>query len=634
LSSLFDTGAEDVMQQSILLFNKTLVDADSIFPNSLSNALLALKSKSLLLDHEVAALPELSLDVHSRWLPEDIRGFIPWVRHDDLEFSRVKELVRTWAEKEISKLNTSLETYLSKISDISVIMTLRSGLLSTWRSGLSIRRKFLPDPTGGETLRPLLMARACAISRDTVSSLSNVTTTISDLLSTVSSEAPDSTSLWLSPLPADLTLFRTAVSNRVHGKSPTVLTFLSIYNSWLSRISTLRSTFGELRTLTPLDDEDFDAEEERTQAGLEDSVLADKELSISLDAAYRQLDSTLTDLLNSMPLSSPQAVFLLRTCRQIRTAPPIAISWFGTDSIPRLHGMIAMFTMMSPLQEISRQLKERRWDKEVPGKPLWEDGLPTQPSPAVFGFLHELVQGMRKAGEDVWTPAAVKAVKTGACDGVWRAVENGISGRVFGEEKEEKEKAERKIMQLDVRPVTRQGSVSSQSGSIRVGIEKKMEVETTKPESEKEKEPETVVTEDKPVLNGEKDNKAEEKSEDKTEKEEQPENTDSAERTKSPAPISDTDPVESASPGEPGEPAEAAEEPAPESAPEPAPTPRITRDWVLQLLFDALYLDEALHRKRRRGAPSVSLNGSSSSVTSLVGKVDSVIGAKVRYLFQ
>ncbi|KAI5791517.1 hypothetical protein FPQ18DRAFT_336332, partial [Pyronema domesticum] len=626
LSSLFDTGAEDVMQQSILLFNKTLVDADSIFPNSLSNALLALKSKSLLLDHEVAALPELSLDVHSRWLPEDIRGFIPWVRHDDLEFSRVKELVRTWAEKEISKLNTSLETYLAKISDISVIMTLRSGLLSTWRSGLSIRRKFLPDPTGGETLRPLLMARACAISRNTVSSLSNVTTTISDLLSTVSSEAPDSTSLWLSPLPADLTLFRTAVSNRVHGKSPTVLTFLSIYNSWLSRISTLRSTFTELRTPTSLDDEDFDAEEERTQAGLEDSVLADKELSISLDAAYRQLDSTLTDLLNSMPLSSPQAVFLLRTCRQIRTAPPIAISWFGTDSIPRLHGMIAMFTMMSPLQEISRQLKERGWDKEVPGKPLWEDGLPTQPSPAVFGFLHELVQGMRKAGEDVWTPAAVKAVKTGACDGVWRAVENGISGRVFGEEKEEKEKAERKIMQLDVRPVTRQGSVSSQSGSIRAGVEKKTEVETTtKLEAEKEKEPEMVVTEDKPVLNGEKDNKAEEKSEDKTEKEEQPENTDSAERTKSPAPVLDTDPVESASPGESGEPAVASEEPASE----PTPTPRITRDWVLQLLFDALYLDEALHRKRRRGAPSVSLNGSSSSVTSLVGKVDSVIGAKL-----
>ena len=47
----------------------------------------------------------------------------------------------------------------------------------------------------------------------------------------------------------------------------------------------------------------------------------------------------------------------------------------------------------------------------------------------------------------------------------------------------------------------------------------------------------------------------------------------------------------------------------------------IGMDWAIQLLFDVLYLDEALLMK---GA-----NGGNSGITSLAGKVESVVGAKV-----
>lgn len=47
----------------------------------------------------------------------------------------------------------------------------------------------------------------------------------------------------------------------------------------------------------------------------------------------------------------------------------------------------------------------------------------------------------------------------------------------------------------------------------------------------------------------------------------------------------------------------------------------IGMDWAIQLLFDALYLDEALLMK---GA-----NGGNSGITSLAGKVESAVGAKV-----
>jgi len=174
----------------------------------------------------------------------------------------------------------------------------------------------------------------------------------------------------------------------------------------------------------------------------------------------------------------------------------------------------------------------------VISRPLWEvyehqpdmEPLPVQPSPLVFRFLNEIVKEMRTAGEDVWTPAAVKAVKARACNHMWAAIEEVLRDREWR-------------------------------------------------------------------------NSAEDAS---------------------PTPPPPPPPAPSFSP--PPQPANEEDQithPLAELTPAPTPKPYITRDWSLQLLFDTLYLDEALHRKRRRG----STNG--SSVTSLVGKVDSIIGGKV-----
>lgn len=56
------------------------------------------------------------------------------------------------------------------------------------------------------------------------------------------------------------------------------------------------------------------------------------------------------------------------------------------------------------------------------------------------------------------------------------------------------------------------------------------------------------------------------------------------------------------------------------SSPSTAAEKNITRDWIYQLLFDALYLDEVLHRRRRRGHNGV------GSVASLAAKVDDALG--------
>ena len=149
---------------------------------------MALKSRSLLQDNLVIAIPEMVLDVNARWLPEDIRGFIPWVRHDDLESSRARELVRAWAEKEVEKINESLQGTMDGINDVNEIVKLRGGLLALWRGGSQVRRKFLPDGSSGENFRSIILARLVAVMKNMADELSGVGTKIISLLDSAEAE--------------------------------------------------------------------------------------------------------------------------------------------------------------------------------------------------------------------------------------------------------------------------------------------------------------------------------------------------------------------------------------------------------------------------------------------------------------
>lgn len=51
----------------------------------------------------------------------------------------------------------------------------------------------------------------------------------------------------------------------------------------------------------------------------------------------------------------------------------------------------------------------------------------------MFKFLHDLVTDMHAAGDDVWTPAAVKYIKVLACQELWGALESVLAGREIGE---------------------------------------------------------------------------------------------------------------------------------------------------------------------------------------------------------
>lgn len=172
--------------KALLLFNQTLQNAQEIFPKRLRESLLSLKSRPLLQDSDLIAIAELDLDSNRRWLPEQVREFIPWVRHDDLERARVIEQAKAWAAKELETINVFLEKSLQGIQDITELVALRGNTLGLWKSGRKGRRELLHD---GERFRELITARLVEVFKKNVGGLAVVGQSLGELLNSINGQS-------------------------------------------------------------------------------------------------------------------------------------------------------------------------------------------------------------------------------------------------------------------------------------------------------------------------------------------------------------------------------------------------------------------------------------------------------------
>ncbi|RPB17609.1 hypothetical protein P167DRAFT_478718 [Morchella conica CCBAS932] len=556
---------------AMALYNHTLAHADAHFPKRLSDALILLKSRPLFADPALA--PELGLDTHAPWLPDELAGFVPWVRHDDLERARVAELAGAWAVRELLLLNEGVERTLAGMGDLAEVMGLRVELLGLWAAGERARRPFagrdgLEEGRQRERLREMVGARVAEVVRGKSEKLVEVGERIREELEGVGA-LEDSTSLWdpvllTIPLTSGGALFKESVQSRVHGKDSAIKSFRATYDAFLADIAATTAILHSLRsspsqttttgTGTDDADDDFEAEEQRAQEALEDSLIAETELRTALDAAYRALEAALDRLVDSATTTSPtsstttststttatrRTTFLLRTIRQIRQhpTPQLPLPWFCSAQLPRLHTAVAAHVGRGPLDTVATLLRRRRWSGVLASRALWEGApaLPVQPSPLVFKFLLDLVQAMHVAGDDVWTPAAVRGVKVLACQELWGAVEGVVVGRevadvgVGGEGGKEEKEGE--------------GGEEAGGGEKTLGGEGHVDGDEGEKAEEKKVVGEEATNEDARVIG---------------------------------------------------------------------------RDWAVQLLFDALYLDEALQRK---GA-----NARNSGILSLAGKIEATLG--------
>ncbi|EHK45695.1 hypothetical protein TRIATDRAFT_40924 [Trichoderma atroviride IMI 206040] len=446
---------DDVIQ-SLRLYARTLLDVQAFVPNKLSQTLNALTKKPLLEDASLQNLEGLRLDIFERWCGEEIQYYTPFIRHDDLDGTRAREMFDSWVEKGEQVLLDGLKKTLEPIHDFKSITELRTNLLQLWiREGSKVRGI---DPEEVQNnVRKAINARMLAVLDAKVSKLrlvgSEVKATLESWKDGATGKLPG---LWdeegyEDALAIGARPFLQEVASRFYGRSDAVSKALNCYSSWFHITDDVKEVVGQLEKQRWDNDFDEIEDEETIEArqqllSKDDPKMLQQKLDTSLDASFESLGKELQQLWDSKSESSSSsavAMYLVRVLRDIRRQLPQRdkLKNFGLDLVPALHQTIIASTSASPVEEF---VKTGLSGRVAVGRPLWEGdpALPNQPSPQTFQFLHSLLLSLSDAGVDLWTAAAMSALKKHVGQQLCEAWSQELQSLEFYEEAKGEERQE------------------------------------------------------------------------------------------------------------------------------------------------------------------------------------------------
>lgn len=444
---------DDVIQ-SLRLYAQTLLDVQALVPNKLSQVLNALTKKPLLEDASLQKLEGLRLDIFERWCGEEIQYYTPFIRHDDLNGAQAREMFDGWMEKGQQVLLDGLKKTLEPIHDFKSITELRTNLLQLWiREGSKVRGI---DPEEMQNnLRKGINAQMLAVLDAKVSKLrlvgSEVKATLESWKDGATGKLPG---LWdeegyEDALAIGARPFLQEVASRFYGRSDAVSKALNCYSSWYHIIDDVKEVVGQLEKQRWDNDYDEIEDEETIEArqqllSKDDPKMLQQKLDASLDASFESLGKELQQLWDSKSESSSSsavAMYLVRVLRDIRRQLPQrdTLKNFGLDMVPALHQTIIVSTSASPVDEFVMAGLSGRI---AVGRPLWEGdpAVPSQPSPETFQFLHSLLLSLSDAGVDLWTAAAMSALKKHVSQRLCEAWDQELQAITFNKEDKPGEK--------------------------------------------------------------------------------------------------------------------------------------------------------------------------------------------------
>ncbi|KAI9786910.1 MAG: para-aminobenzoate synthase, (PABA) [Geoglossum umbratile] len=420
--------------KALKLYIQTLLDTQAGFPERLAASLSRLKLRPLLRDPDVLAAVELGLDVHEKWISDDIKFFTPWIRHDDLQKSQVGILLKGWSKQVFAALIEGLRRSLSSVEDIRALVGLRTDILEVWLDGRN-RVVGFTSVESLERLRSVINERLLELIRGRAHRLclvgEQITATLQDWEVGITESREDlwsssTTSMDISNGAAE---FKSMVLDRLHGRNEAVLGVLRGYDTWLNLILEVTTIVKELRGqrwdegVDDVEDE-IDLESRAQQLSGDDPELLEDQLGRALTTAFQELGNVISSAATGSE-QGPQAIFLLRILREIRQRSPGLgnTDAFGRSIIPTLHSRVAETTSFTSLRLFERLTSKVRWDRNAPARALWEGTpqLPVQPSPGAFKLLCGLVASMAEQG-DIWSPTATRALKSHVGGRIYRVL--------------------------------------------------------------------------------------------------------------------------------------------------------------------------------------------------------------------
>ena len=429
IAHAFEDGQESKFEthavlRALELYTRTLLDVQALVPRRLSQALAALKTKHLLKDQTVRDLEGLRLDVCEKWFGDDILHFTPYNRHDDLEGSQAVETLKGWAKKASEVLLQGLVEVLQSVTEFKVVVELRTKILQVWIKDGGKAKGFDPSVLL-DGLRNVVNGRMVELLESRVSKLHLVGTEIEATLGTWRPGFTDvNQTLWDEEvlemgIGNGATIFKQSIVSRTYGRNDAVSRAVKGYQAWRHLIDEVLAILDQLKKQRWDDDlenveDDLSLDSRDALLSTEDPNMLQDRLEACLEEAYSGLNKTISTHLATYRDSEhigQISIYLLRVIRDIRSQLPknVSLQSFGLFLVPSLHENLASATAAEPMQSFVKSTSSKR----VPGRGLWEGNpeMPVQPSPATFRFHHSLVHAMAQAGADLWSPAAVIALK-------------------------------------------------------------------------------------------------------------------------------------------------------------------------------------------------------------------------------
>jgi conserved oligomeric Golgi complex subunit 1 len=430
--------------QAVKHLISTLRVSQTIFPKRLSDALGRLKDVPLLQNNDVILLDELDLNIHEPWVPEELRNYTPWPRHDELKEPEAKKLLKTWALQALQTLTSGLRVHLSKISSFELVIRLRESVFQAlpW-GGKDLPGLFVPDVI--DEFRTMFNERLGVILKVSTQGLESLVSTMSESLGNVASESVPSLSLWDDEITSTdasngALKLKTTLRSFYRGGDPISSAFIREYDGWSEKMSSLASSIKALRDDKWNDDlgddlDEADGDSRKQLLGeddpktLEDSFT--KQLQSALDNLRTSLETHISDVVATPSSTSISKVIVtLRIFRSIlhhsaiinANTQPISLE---PSKLTPLHTLLATHVTSTPLSTYATSLTTLANATVLPLVLLWEGTppLPVQPSPSAYRLLRDVQAHMQSCGADVWAPGAVRAVKDMAMDGVRKCVE-------------------------------------------------------------------------------------------------------------------------------------------------------------------------------------------------------------------
>lgn len=424
-----EEGVQDHVIKSMQLLLNTLSSTQAIFPKRLSDSLVRLKDSPLIKQADVNAVSELRLNIHAKWLADELQNYTPWPRHDELQKSEGDKMLKSWAKTAQKAFIAGLKTSLGKAHSFDDVLVIRQRLFETWPWTAS-RLPGLHSADVVDEVRDALNARLTALIQTSVAELKHVCELTRQALSN-DLVLPSSSSLWDASL-TDLDpgsggqRFKSAILQNYHGIDTSKSAPLQAFDHWVEHVKEIRVQLKRMRDShwdDDLGDEDDEMDSKQTLLGEDDPRTLDECLTQALQSSATTLANDFESITKDTAGEEPQqALMLLRILRettkraalQDQSIADVTASLTSDEIISPLHDSIAIFVSNRSIAGLGKALARLEKAPAAVGVMLWEGRppLPAHPSAIAFKFLKTVTLEMAALGADIWSEAATDAVKT------------------------------------------------------------------------------------------------------------------------------------------------------------------------------------------------------------------------------